>query len=52
MTTAEQAQFSTGEDFAALLAESLGSEDEGFIGRVMTGTVVKTTDDDASSTWV
>ena len=47
MTTAEQAQFSTGEDFAALLAEALGTEDEGFIGRVMTGTVVKLTDDDA-----
>ena len=47
MTTAEEAQFSTGEDFAALLAETLGSEDEGFVGRVMTGSVVKKTDDDA-----
>lgn len=47
MMTAEQAQFTTGENFADLLAEVLGSEDEGFIGRVITGTVVKTTDDDA-----
>ena len=42
----EQPHFNTGEDFAALLAESLG-EDDGFVGKVVKGTVINLVGDDA-----
>ena len=46
MTATEEQQFNTGEDFAALLAESLG-EDENFVGKVVKGTVINLIGDDA-----
>ena len=47
MTTAEEANLSNNENFADLLAESLGSKNEGFVGRVVTGEIISKTDDDA-----